>query len=374
MKVMKLFSRLIFIFLFLFSASSLKAQTPLSQIDFFWGQGCPHCVKEEIFLDDLQKQYPELVINRYEIHDPANNQLLKEAGQRLNADTSGIPFTVVADQYFVGFLSDDTTGQKIKQALGLVSDTPTDALNLPLLGTINIKNFSLPFLTFIIALLDGFNPCAMWTLMFLISLLLGLKDRRRMWILGIAFIASSAFVYFLFLTAWLKLFLFIGFITWVKILIALVALASGSYYLRDYFTNKDATCKVTGGQKKQKIFTRLKAITQKEQFIFALIGIILLAFVVNLVELVCSAGLPAIYTQILALADLPSWQYYLYLLFYIFIFMLDDLIIFFIAMTTLKAVGLNSKYSRLSHLIGGILMLIIGFLLIFKPEFLMFGK
>ena len=126
-------------------------------------------------------------------------------------------------------------------------------------------------------------------------------------------------------------------------------------------------------KKKQKVFARLKAITQKEQLIFALIGIILLAFVVNLVELICSAGLPAIYTQILALTNLPSWQYYLYLIFYILIFMLDDLIIFFIAMTTLKAVGLNSKYSRFSQLIGGILMLLIGLLLIFKPEFLMFG-
>ncbi|MBU3935596.1 hypothetical protein KJ909_02885 [Patescibacteria group bacterium] len=371
---MKFLSKLIIIFAFFLFASPLKAQDNLPTIDFFWGEGCPHCAKEEIFLDDLQKQYPELVINRYEIHDPANNQFLKETGQRLNADTSGIPFTVVADQYFVGFLSDDSTGQKIKQALGLQEKTSTlDTLNLPLFGTVAVKDFSLPLLTFVIALLDGFNPCAMWTLMFLISLLLGLKDRRRMWILGIAFIASSALVYFLFLTAWLNLFLFIGFITWVKILIALVALASGTYYLKDYFTNKDASCKVTGGPKKQKVFARLKAITQKEQFIFALIGIILLAFVVNLVELVCSAGLPAIYTQILAFSDLPTWQYYSYLLFYILIFMLDDLVIFFIAMTTLKAVGLNSKYSRYSHLLGGVLMLLIGLLLIFKPEFLMFG-
>ena len=369
---MKSLSKLIIFLVFFFLTSPLKAQTPSPPIDFFWGQGCSHCAKEEIFLDQLQKKYPDLVVNRYEIHDPVNNQLLKEVGKKLKADISGIPFTVIGDKYFAGFLSDDTTGSQIKQALGLDSP-PTDHLNLPIFGTIKIKDFSLPLLTFIIALLDGFNPCAMWTLVFLIGLLLGLKDRRRMWILGSAFIGVSALVYFLFLTAWLNLFLFIGFITWVKIAIALLALGSGSYYLFDFFTNKDASCKVTGGQKKQKIFARLKAITQKDQFIFALIGIILLAFVVNLVELVCSAGLPAVYTQILALADLPSWQYYLYLLFYIIIFMLDDLIVFFIAMTTLKVIGLNSKYARYSHLIGGILMLLIGLLLIFKPEFLMFG-
>ena len=105
----------------------------------------------------------------------------------------------------------------------------------------------------------------------------------------------------------------------------------------------------------------------------ALVGIVVLAFAVNLVELICSAGLPAVYTQVLFLSNLARWQYYFYILFYIFIFMLDDLLIFFIAMTTLRLTGLTTKYSRWSHLIGGILMLIIGLLLIFKPEWLMFG-
>ena len=92
-----------------------------------------------------------------------------------------------------------------------------------------------------------------------------------------------------------------------------------------------------------------------------------------MVELVCSAGLPAIYTQILSLSNLPTWQYYFYLGLYILIFMLDDLFVFFTAMFTLKAVGVESKYARYSHLIGGVLMLVIGLLLLFKPEWLMFG-
>jgi hypothetical protein len=128
-----------------------------------------------------------------------------------------------------------------------------------------------------------------------------------------------------------------------------------------------------GDEKRQQIFKTLQSITQKRQFILALGGIILLAIAVNMVELICSAGLPAIYTQILSLSNLPSWQYYLYLGFYILVFMLDDLFIFFTAMITLQAVGVQSKYSRYSHLIGGFLMLIIGLLLIFKPEWLMFG-
>ena len=194
-----------------------------------------------------------------------------------------------------------------------------------------------------------------------------------MWILGGSFIAASGFAYFLFLTAWLNLLLFLGFIFWIRILIGLVALGAGAYNLRDFIVNKEGGCEVTGDEKRQKIFEKLRKISQQKQFLLALGGIILLAFAVNLVELVCSAGLPAIYTQILALSKLPNWQYYLYLLFYIFIFMLDDLIVFIIAMLTLQAIGIESKYARASHLIGGLLMLLIGLLLLFKPELLMFA-
>jgi len=154
----------------------------------------------------------------------------------------------------------------------------------------------------------------------------------------------------------------------------LAALAAGGYYLKDYLVNKQGSCSIMGDAKRRKIFEKIRSITQKRRFILALGGIILLAAAVNLVELICSAGLPAIYTKILSLSNLPAWQYYLYLLFYILIFILDDLLVFFTAMITLRVTGIGGKYSRFSHLIGGILMLAIGLLLLFKPEWLMFGS
>jgi len=346
----------------------------------------------------LREKYPQLTIKDYEItYSHKNLQLLQQVGVELQADVSGVPFTVVGKEYFAGYLSDETTGQEIEKVVkcaiengcedlvaGLSPEENTqqpiqqvkgipDILKVPILGELRVKTLSLPFLTFIIALLDGFNPCAMWTLLFLISLLLGTKDRKRMWVLGIAFIVSSALVYFLFLSAWLNLFLFLGFVVWLRILIGLVALGAGGYNLRDYWVNKKGGCNVMGDEKRQKIFEKIRAVTQKRQFILALGGIVLLAIAVNMVELICSAGLPAIYTQILSLSNLPRWQYYLYLTFYILIFMLDDLFVFFTAMITLQAVGIQSKYSQYSHLIGGVLMLVIGLLLLFKPEWLMFG-
>ncbi len=331
------------------------------KIYFFWAAGCPHCAKEEAFLNSLKEKYPQLTIKDYEItYDRKNLELLQKMGKELKTDVSGVPFTVIGKQYFSGYLSDETTGKDIEAA---ITEIPMN---------FKYSHLPLPLLTFVVALLDGFNPCAMWTLLFLISLLLGMNDRKRMWLLGTTFIAASALVYFLFLAAWLNLFLFLGFIVWVRLVVGLVALATGGYFLRDYVVNKSGQCQVIGNRR-QKTMEKIRKIIKKKQLLLSLLGIIILAFAVNLVELICSAGLPAIYTQILSLAQLPKWQYYLYLLFYILIFMLDDLIIFFIAMITLQAVGIQSKYSRLSHLIGGILMLIIGCLLLFKPEWLMFG-
>ncbi|NMC35413.1 hypothetical protein GYA49_00035 [Candidatus Beckwithbacteria bacterium] len=402
----KIFSVLLLMLFFVLSTTVIWA-TEVSEktviIHLFYSETCPHCKAEEIFLDGYSKAHPEVAIKRYEITRSAQNQKLFQAiGQVLQADISGVPFTVIGNQYFTGYLDDEVTGAEIEElvaaaqndanyqdVIGLLeqelnkpqaSATPTpqpksskDSITIPILGKVNIKTFSLPVLTFIIALLDGFNPCAMWVLLFLISMLLGMDDRRRMWVLGLTFIGASALVYFLFLAAWLNLFLFIGFIFWVRIIIAIVAISLGAMQLRSYYKNRDGGCEVVDKKKRQKLFAQIKHITQEKTFYLAIGGIILLAFAVNLIELVCSAGLPAIYTNVLAMSHLPWWQYYAYLVFYIIIFMLDDMVIFVIAMKTLHAVGIESKYARLSKLIGGTVIFLIGILMLFKPELLMFG-
>ncbi|OIO55479.1 hypothetical protein AUJ46_01445 [Candidatus Peregrinibacteria bacterium CG1_02_54_53] len=385
-------------FILVLSPASIHAQKPQQPVNiyFFWGEGCPHCEKEKPFLDQLEQRYPQVRVHAYEIWgNKQNRDLMIELGKKLDAVVSGVPFTVIGEQYVVGWMDERTSGAQIEDAVRCVLEngcrdvgselshsvtkTPDvgkaipETLTLPFLGEVRTKNLSLPVFTLIVAALDGFNPCAMWTLIFLISLLLGMSNRKRMWTLGIAFIVTSAGVYFLFLAAWLNLLLFIGFILWVRLAIGLVALGGGGYYLREFFANPHGGCKVTGGEKRQKVFARMKEFAYNSNFLLALGGIILLAVAVNLVELICSAGLPAVYTQVLTLSRLPVWQYYLYLLLYIFIFMLDDLFVFFSAMITLQMTGLSDKYSRVSHLVGGTLMLLIGLLLIFKPEWLMFG-
>ena len=381
MKKLIIFFSLIW-FWFIVKPMPVLAQKPV-ELKLFYSQYCSHCKKEELFLEKLIKKYPELLITKYQVDtDKDNQKLFAITAQGLGITQLGVPLTIIGDQYFQGYGDDETSGAAIEQAikdqlnqkqLANKDQEQPKQINVPILGTLAINQFSLPIFTTIIAALDGFNPCAMWTLLFLISLLLGMKDRRRMWILGTAFIVTSAVIYFLFLSAWLNFFLFVGYSTWVRYLIGVVALGAGGYYLYDYIKNKDGNCRVTGSEKRQQVFNKLKEIASQQQFCLALLGIILLAIAVNMVELVCSAGLPAVYTQVLSYAKLPGWQYYSYLILYILVFMLDDLFVFFTAMITLKAVGLEGKYSRYSHLIGGILILLIGILMLFKPEWLMFG-
>ena len=244
--------------------------------------------------------------------------------------------------------------------------------SIPFLGEMDARSFSLPLLAVVMGILDGFNPCALWTLLFLLSLLLGMTSRIRMWVLGFTFIVTSAFVYFLFMTAWLHLVLFLGFIIWVRLAIAGIALAGGGYsFLKGL--RQESGCIVAGDERRERMFERLKHAVQQQSFILALCGIVLLAFAVNLVELICSAGLPAVFTQVLALNDLVRWQSYAFIVLYIFFFMVDDLFIFFVTMVTLEMTGITTKYTRISHLVGGALMVAIGILLIFKPGWLMFG-
>jgi len=362
----------------------------------FWREGCPHCEEEIEFLDALKAHQPDLRVHLLEVGGNADNlALLRDVAQQLGAPRLAVPFTVVGSNYVIGFQSAATTGVQLKQLIETCRSGPcADLVNaedvraaspqvrvppapvsirVPFIGEMSLEDWSLPALTVVLAAIDGFNPCAMWVLVFLISLLLGMQNRARMWTLGGTFVVASAAVYFLFMAAWLNLLMFIGMLLVVRMFIGLVAIGAGVYYLREFAVNKEAACKVTGPKRRRRVFDRLRVLVTEPRFALALIGMILLAFAVNLVELLCSAGIPAVFVQVLAMSELAPWQYYLYLLVYVFVFMLDDLIVFVTAMKTLQLTGLSASYARYAHLLGGVVLLIIGALMLLRPEWLMFG-
>ncbi len=388
---------LIFIFFFLFQ-SNVNAQEKV-KLYLFHNYDCPHCKQEQDFLNRLVEQNENVEIIKYEIKkDKDNRELLEKFAQEANIEVKGVPFTVIGTNYFEGYNED--IGTKIRCTINyynenehrdIVSeyletgkveeykqqfDLNTCEFKVPILGTINPKKVSLPLIATVIGLVDGFNPCAMWVLIFLISLMLGMKNRKRMWCLGLAFLFTSAFVYFGFMMAWVNIAEFLKSSKILEILIAIIALLGGSINLYNFIKEmkkKDVGCSVTDQKSRKKIMQKAKEIVTENSFLLALLGVIILALSVNIIELACSAGLPILFGQILALNDLTKGQILLYNIIYIFFFLIDDLIVFIIAMVTTKIAGISNKYTKYAHLIGGIIMLLIGILMIFFPNILKFN-
>ncbi len=391
----------IVIFSFFLSISNVNARE--INLYFFHGDGCPHCADEENFLSKYKDD--NLNIVRYEVwYDEENSSFLEEVSNQMEFNVRGVPVTIVGDTIISGY--SDTISKKIERAIKFYENDDNEyrdavqevkdgtyekkekeddfdkeeeksdedtTVDTPIFGKINLKNMSLSSSAVIIGLVDGFNPCAMWVLLFLISILIGMKDRKKMWIIGFSFLFTSALVYFLILLSWLNIVAKITTIIWIRNIIALVALGGGIYNVYKFFTSKDSGCDVVDDKKRKTIFNKIKKFTKEKNIFLAVGGACLLAVSVNLVELACSAGLPLVFGQLLALNNVSGIQGVFYTLLYVIFFMLDDMVIFVIAMLTTKVAAISTKYNKYSHLIGGLIMIVIGLLLLFKPGLLMFN-
>jgi glutaredoxin len=372
-------------------------------VHVFWRPGCPHCEAALDYLGRAAGERPWLATQAHNVFDDAQaRDLFVQVAEQLGEQPLSVPLIVVGAYHQVGWLDArggevlavidachrDGCVDRVLQALpapgkDVPDNTPSSGapannagarlpaqVELPLLGTVQTAQLSLPLLTVTLAAVDGFNPCAMWALVFLLGLLTGLGDRRRMWLLGIAFVATSAVVYFLFMTAWLQLVLFIGAAGWLRVVMGCIALAGGGWYLYEWKTRRDAACQVSSVPARRRLLDGLRAMAARQQLPLALAGIVLLAFAVNLVELACSAGIPAVYTQVLAMANLSTAAHYGYLALYVLVFLLDDLLVLAGALLTLQVTGLTGRYTHASTLIGGLLLVVLGLVLLLRPGWL----
>ena len=374
-------------------------------IYLFYGDTCPHCAALEEYLNKEYKNDEDIKIYRYEVWSDKNNQKLwKKVQKTTGKEAKGVPYFIIGDQLLQGYNKteswEETVDETINEVrengymddvgvtLGVTKEENKDKtiksgkkeqkintkINIPFVGKVDLKEFSLPVIAVLIGLVDGFNPCAMWILIFLITMLFDYKDRKKMWILGCTFLFTSAFVYFLFMMGFLQVATFINSISILKYLVALFALSFGGYNIYRYIkTRKEAGCDVVNKEQRKKIMVRIKNILANNSFILSVLGIMLLAVSVNLIELLCSLGLPVVFIELLSLNNITGIAKVIYILIYVLFFLIDDLIIFFIAMKTLKITAISNKYTKYSHLIGGIIMIIIGLLMIFKYEWLMFN-
>ncbi len=370
----------------------------------FWQKGCPYCTRAKDALREIAKGSDSVLIDEIELGvDPRNDALFSQMLSLLQIREVAVPFTVIGERYIVGFSVAGQTANAYRDliercqksaCIDLTSEArrlselasgrapegrsapPTAAnglpapVSVPWLGEIPIADLSLPVLTVVLAGIDGFNPCAMWVLVLLIGLLIGVADSRRMWTLGLVFLAATGAMYFAVMSAWLNIVLWLNAVIWLRMAIGALAVGAGIYYLREYWTNPEAMCRISAGGRQGRFSSAFRRAVEHPNLAVAIVSIAALAVVVNLVELACSAGVPAVYTQFLAMHDLPQTGYYAYLALYLLVFLLDDTVIFIVAMVTLRETGLTARFTNTAHLIGGAVLLALGWVMLLRPEWL----
>jgi hypothetical protein len=225
-----------------------------------------------------------------------------------------------------------------------------------------------------VGLVDGFNPCAMWVLVFLLSVLVNIKDRRKILLIAGTFVLISGVAYYTFMAAWLNLFLLIGIARPIQITLGVMAIVIGVINVKDFFAFKKGISFSIPESSKPGIYARVRRIVATEYLMVAVMGAVVLAILVNVVELLCTAGLPALYTQILTMHELPAWQNYAYLGLYIAAYMLDDTILLTIVVVTLSHRKLQEREGRWLKMLSGVVILALGVVMIFKPEWMQLGQ
>lgn len=369
----------------------------------FVRDGCPHCAdfKEFVIMQGWQVEY-------HDITDLDAQTYFSELQKTAPGLQQGVPTIVIDGNIIQGYETHETTGKMLKELFdecqesdaGCQSFADTLASTKPLevqsaaagictenceanldkyvfdfwfIGKVDLTRLSLPALAILLGFLDGFNPCAMWVLITLLTLLINTHEMRKVWVVGGTFLLVSGAVYYIFIAAWLNVFLLLGYNLWVQKIIGLVAIGGASFYLFEAFGQDPNVCRITSREKRQRTIACMQMVLQKTAWPAMILGVAILAISVNMIELVCTAGLPAVFTQILAFNDVSNLARYALIGLFILMYMIDDFIIFAIAVYTLHATGMTTKYRRFTMIFGGLLMYVLGLLLIFAPEALSFG-
>ena len=391
-------TRLVWIPLLWMTLVTTAVAQPSADIEAFVRDGCVHCEHAERFLAALQRERPDLQLQIYNVsHEPGALERLKAIFENHRAGPPRLPTFLVRGELIVGFIDDSVSGSLIRNALGepesLHTDqtatgsceaqetpsceAPTDTqlaapqrFTVEFLGRrIELDQVGLPAFTVAMGLLDGFNPCSMWVLILMISMLAPMHNRPRMLAVAGTFVAVEGLAYFAFMAAWLNLFLLIGLSRASELAIASIAVVAGLINLKDFWAFGVGISLSIPSSAKPGIYQRIRQILQAENLVGALLGTVILAILVQFVELLCTSGFPALFTRILTLRQLQGGEYYGYLLLYNLAYMLDDVIVLGIGVITLSQHRLQEQEGRWLKLISGLVMVGLGAYLVLRGTF-----
>jgi len=367
------------------AAAGAARAADASRIELFVREGCPHCGQAEEFMARLGSERPELTIVVRDVQqDPAALARLQELVQATGAGVARVPATYVNGQLILGYSTEASTDRLIRSALAggrVAGAAPTDTssceaedslscgagpaakedFSVTLFGrTLTLDDIGLPLFSIVLGLLDGFNPCSMWVLLLMISLLAPLNDRKRMLAIAGTFVVVQGIAYFAMMAAWLNLFLFIGVSRASQVVIAVIAIVAGLINLKDFFAfGRGITLSIPEAAK-PRIYQRMAGILRAPTYTAAIAATIVLALLVQIVEFMCTSGFPALFTRILTLRELDSAAYYGYMLLYIAAYMLDDVIVLGTGVVLLSRRRLQEKEGRVLKFVAGVVMVGLG--------------
>ena len=382
------------IFLFAVAGAKIVHADNKVKLHFFWGKGCPHCAKEEKFLNQLKKRHPRLEIKSYEVrYDDKNARFFSELARAYGTTPGGIPTTFIGEfNPIVGYRDYETSGKIIEEEIKYciergcidpieklrelslpkqISPRKEDTvISLPIFGKLDTEKTALPVLTLILAGLDGFNPCAFFVLFTLLGILLHARSRKRTLLIGGTFVFFSGFVYFVFMSAWLNLFLLIGEVKIITTIAGAIALIIAGINIKDFFFYRKGVSLVIPERAKSKLFDRMRKLQKASSFATMMIGTIVLAVAANTYELLCTIGFPMVFTRVLTSHRLPESIYYLYLVVYNLIYVVPLSFIVLVFSITLGARKMTEWQGQILKLISGFMMLGLGLVILINPSLL----
>jgi len=367
-------------------------------IYFFWGDGCPHCANQKVFLAALVDDHPNVVVHDFEVYNaPENRPLLVAMAAAYGRQVTGVPMTFIGDEAWTGY--SDGAGRQMRAAVERYETyaapdalervdpalLPTPALptappsappvattlDLPLLGAIDLGHRSLWLSTGLVAFVDGFNPCSLWVLALLLAVVINTRSRRRVLLVGVTFLTVTAAVYGLFIAGLFSVLSFVSFIGPIRVVVALIALAFALIHLKDYVAYKRGISLTIDDAHKPGIYRRIRGVMNAQASLPAtLAATAAMALGVTIVELPCTAGLPVLWTTLLADAGVGAGAFGLMLLVYLLVYLLDELLVFGAVVVTMRAARIEEREGRILKLVGGTVMLALALVMLLRPTLL----
>ena len=338
---------------------------------YFWGF-CPICSKPEEHVG-LFDQYP-VRVEIYEVfHDPAGREVYDQFADELGIEIYGFPTVVFEGRYWLGFT--ESTQTEIVDAItahlaGEDSTAQTGLIRVPFFGEVDLLASPILLTTIIIATLDGFNPCSLFVLTFLLAIIVHSASRKRIVLVGLTFLAVTSAVYGFFMLGILNIMIYAGGLFWIRNIVAAAVIILGLISIKDYLFFKEGVSVMIPDSYKQKYYSQVRQIFYTKSVIPAMLATATMALGIALVELPCTAGFPFVWSSIVGNLDLSTSYFAVLFAVYLFLYLSVELIIFSLAVLRMRSLKMTEEQGRFLKLVAGSLMFILGLVLLVKPEYM----